>query len=221
MAKGALLDVDGTLMDSNYHHALAWSRAFRESSLTVPVWRIHRSIGMGGDQLVAAVADAATERSIGDKVRDAHDRHFERLIDEVVPLPGAHELIAELREHGATVVLASSAQADEVERYIGLLEAQDMVDAKVTAEDVERTKPEPDLIAVALERAGLDSGVLVGDSIWDVEAGKRAGLDVVAILTGGFSSAELRDAGASSVFTSLDELRASIDESALAAVFGR
>jgi phosphoglycolate phosphatase-like HAD superfamily hydrolase len=215
MATAAILDVDGTLVDSNYQHAIAWFRAFREQGVTPPIWRIHRHIGMGGDQLVAAVAGAEVEERCGDAIREAEGRLYGELIDEVCAFEGARELLAELRERGHPIVLASSAKAEEAEHYIELLDAGELLEAYTTSADVEHTKPEPDLVAVAMQKAGELSGVMVGDSVWDVEAAARADLKTIAVLTGGFADAELRDAGAVDVFESLVELREGLDSTPL------
>jgi HAD superfamily hydrolase (TIGR01549 family) len=218
MPRIAILDVDGTLVDTNYHHAVAWFRAFRRHFVTVPVWRIHRHIGMGGDQLVAAVAGDEVEERHGDRIREAESELYRELIDEVQAMEGSRELIEDLREAGNVVVLASSAKEWEVEHYIDLLDAAELVDAWTTSSDVESTKPEPDLIKAALDKA--DAGgeaILIGDTVWDVEAGKRAGVETLAVLTGGFSEQELRDAGAREVYTSVDELREGLARTPLSA----
>ena len=174
MTTAALLDVDGTLVDSNYHHALAWYRAFRGHDLTPPVWRIHRHIGMG-----------------------------------------ARELIVALKERGHAVVLASSGHGDDVERYIDLLDARALADFWTTSDDVERTKPAPDLVAVAMRRAETLSAVMVGDSTWDIAAATHAELKTLAVLTGGYSEAELLEAGAVAVFESLVVLCERLDDTPL------
>jgi len=211
----ALLDVDGTLVDSNYHHALAWYRAFRDHDLTPPVWRIHRHIGMGGDQLVGAVAGEEVERACGDSIREAEKRRYAELIDEVRPFEGARELIVALKERGHAVVLASSGHGDDVERYIDLLDARALADSWTTSDDVERTKPAPDLVAVAMRRAETLSAVMVGDSTWDIAAATRAELKTLAVLTGGYSEAELLEAGAVAVFESLVALCERLDDTPL------
>ncbi len=207
----AILDIDGTLVDTNYHHAIAWYRAFRQSDVTLPLWRIHQHIGMGGDQLVAALAGDDFEASCGDEVRAAESVLYMELIEEVRPLADARELIEDLKGRGHAVVLASSAKPAEVEHYLDLLDARELTDAWTDSGDVEKTKPEPDLVAAAIEKAGGGPAVMVGDSIWDCEAAKRAGIPTVAVLTGGFSAAELREAGAACVFESVGELRAGIE----------
>jgi HAD superfamily hydrolase (TIGR01509 family) len=217
MPRVAILDVDGTLVDTNYHHAIAWFRAFRRHFLTLQVWRIHRHIGMGGDQLVAALAGDEVEERLGDSIRDAESELYRELIGEVQAMEGSRQLIADLKDAGNAVVLASSAKEWEVQHYLELLEAAEMVDAWTTSDDVERTKPEPDLVHAALEKVGglPEEATLIGDTVWDVEAAHRAGVEVLAVLTGGFSEQELSDAGAREVFTSVEELRQSLVETPL------
>jgi HAD superfamily hydrolase (TIGR01509 family) len=215
MPPAAILDIDGTLVDTNYHHAIAWFRAFRQHGELLPVWRIHRHIGMGGDQLVEALCGEQVERDKGDDIRAAEKTLYTELIDEVEPLHGARELIEDLRERGHSVVLASSAKADEVDHYLDLLDARDLVDAWTDSSDVETTKPEPDLVRAAMDKAGDSEAVMVGDSIWDCEAAARAGIETIAVLTGGFSEAELREAGAAVVFGSIDDLRSRLRDTPL------
>jgi HAD superfamily hydrolase (TIGR01549 family) len=210
MPPAAILDVDGTLVDTNYHHAIAWYRAFSRHDLVLPVWRIHRHIGMGGDQLVSALAGRDVEEEKGDSIRDAETELYAELIGEVRPLDGAGALIRDLKERGHAVVLASSAKQQEVDHYVDLLDARDVVDGWTASDDVDATKPEPDLVEAAVEKAGGGEAVMVGDSTFDVEAAQRAGLGTVAVLTGGFSEQELRDAGAVEVFGSIEELRGSL-----------
>jgi HAD superfamily hydrolase (TIGR01509 family) len=214
----AVLDIDGTLVDTNYHHAVAWYRAFRTHGIVLPVWRIHRHIGMGGDQLVAALTDDATEKRLGDEIRDTETKRYFELIDEVETMDGSRELIEHLKQRGHTVVLASSAKEDEVDHYLDLLDARELADAWTTSADVESTKPAPDLVAAALERAAGSSGeaVMVGDTPWDVKAAAGADVPTLAVLTGGFSAQELRDAGALEVFESVRELCDGLDRTALA-----
>lgn len=214
--EAALLDVDGTLIDSNYHHALAWYRAFRSHDIVLPLWRIHRAVGMGGDQLVPALVGPKLDEEQGDDIRAARDEIYTGgLMDEVAPFEGAHELIAELKDRGLRVVLASSSPREELERYLDLLDARELADAWTTKDDVEATKPEPDLILAALEKAKTESAVMVGDTPWDVEAARKAGVETVCVITGGWSKQELREAGAIAVFESVDELRQRLEETPL------
>jgi HAD superfamily hydrolase (TIGR01549 family) len=212
----ALLDVDGTLVDTNYHHAIAWYRAFREHGLTLPVWRIHRHIGMGGDQLVAAVAGKRVEDRQGDSIRAAETALYADLIGEVQPFADARRLLELLDGRGHRLVLASSGKRDEIDHYLDLLDARKLVEAWTTSADVERTKPDPDLVHAAVDKAGGGEAVLVGDSTWDCEAAARAEVPTVAVLTGGFSEQELREAGAVAVFESLADLCERLDETPLA-----
>jgi HAD superfamily hydrolase (TIGR01549 family) len=214
----AILDVDGTLVDTNYHHTIAWFRAFRALDMTLPLYRIHRHIGMGGDQLVAAVAGAEFDRDHGDAVRERQGDLYMELIEEVRPLEGARELIVDLKERGHRVLLASSAKQHEVDHYLDLLDARELADGWTTSADVERTKPEPDLVAAAVEQAGGGLAVMLGDSTWDCEAAKRAGLPTIGVLTGGFSDQELLAAGAACVFERLEDLRAELGATPLSPV---
>ena len=201
-----VLDVDGTLVDSVYAHVTAWMRAFRGVGFPVEGWRIHRAIGMGGDRLVAAVAGQRVEEAVGDQTRELHDREYEDLVPGVLPLPGADALLETLKERGFTVVLASSGTKTQTEQALELLERSDLADAWVCSADVEASKPAPDLLHAALERAEGGDAVMIGDAVWDVEAARRAGLDAIGLRCGGFGEAELRDAGAISVFDSPQDL---------------
>jgi HAD superfamily hydrolase (TIGR01509 family) len=217
VAQTAILDIDGTLVDTNYQHAVAWYRAFRQNEILLPVWRIHRHIGMGGDQVIAALTDEQTEEEKGEDIRSAEKALYLAMIEEVEPLEGARDLIKRLKDAGKTVVMASSAKDDEVDHYLDLLDARELADDWTTSADVEATKPEPDLVKAALDKAGADAGdaVMLGDTPWDCEAAKRAGVETVALMTGGFSEQELTGAGAVSVFESLPELLERIEETPL------
>ena len=211
----AILDIDGTLVDTNYHHALAWYRAFRQHGVVLPIWRIHRHIGMGSDQLVGALAGEQVEDEKGDDIRTAEKALYLALIEEVEPMAGARDLLVDLRERGHMIVLASSAKADEVEHYLDLLDARELADDWTTSADVEATKPEPDLVHAARDKAGGGDAVMVGDTPWDCKAAAAAGVETLAVLTGGFAESELRDAGAAMVFESIEELRGRLDETPL------
>jgi len=217
MPPAAILDIDGTLVDTNYQHAIAWYRAFRRNGELLPLWRIHRHIGMGGDQLVPALCGDEVERQKGDAMRAAEKELYMELIDEVEPLEGARDLIVVLKERGHAVVLASSAKEDEVDHYLDLLDARELADGWTSSADVDATKPEPDLVRAALDRTDDSKAVMVGDSTWDCEAAGRAGIRTVAVLTGGFSDRELLDAGAVAVFASIPELIEGLDGTPLAA----
>jgi HAD superfamily hydrolase (TIGR01549 family) len=212
----AVLDVDGTLVDTNYHHAIAWYRAFREHGLTLPVWRIHRHIGMGGDQQVPAVAGKRVEDRQGDSIRAAEAALYADLIGEVQPFADARRLLELLDGRGHRLVLASSGKRDEVDHYLDLLDARELVEAWTTSADVTQTKPDPDLVHTAVDKVGGGRAVMVGDSTWDCAAAARADVPSLAVLTGGFSEQELRQAGAQVVFESLTELCERLDETPLA-----
>jgi HAD superfamily hydrolase (TIGR01509 family) len=213
----AVVDIDGTLVDTNYHHAIAWYRAFRAFGFVVPLWRIHRHIGMGGDQLVAALAGEGFDREHGDDVRAAEKILYLQLIGEVELLAGARALIEDLRAAGHAVVLASSAKPEELEHYLTLLDARSLVDAWTDSGDVEATKPAPDLVVAALEKTGAAPGdaVMIGDSTWDCLAAKAAKVRSIGVLTGGFSREELLEAGASKVFDTVEDLRQGLGDTIL------
>jgi HAD superfamily hydrolase (TIGR01549 family) len=172
---------------------------------------------MGGDQLVAALCGDEVEEEKGDDIRTAEKALYMALIEEVEPLDGARELIVELKRAGHRVVLASSAKADEIDHYLDVLDARELADDWTSSADVEATKPAPDLVVTALEKAGGGDAIMVGDTTWDCEAAGRAGIETLAVLTGGFSEQELLDAGAIRVFHSIDELRGALDSTPLAA----
>jgi phosphoglycolate phosphatase-like HAD superfamily hydrolase len=195
----AILDIDGTLVDTNFHHAIAWFRAFRRLDVTLPLYRIHRHIGMGSDQLVGALAGEEWDARHGDDVRERESEEYMDLIDEVRPLDGARDLLVALGERGHALVLASSAKPHEVDHYLDLLDARE-------------------LVAAAVEKAGGGRAVMLGDSTWDCEAARRAGVATVGVLTGGFSEQELMEAGAERVVQELRELLDDLDATPFAAL---
>jgi HAD superfamily hydrolase (TIGR01549 family) len=211
----AILDVDGTLVDSNYHHTMAWYRAFREQGIVLPIWRIHRHMGMGGDKVPAALAGEEVEERYGDILRERWEQLYDDLLDEVEAFTGAHALVVELKRRGHPVVLASSSIEKHFRHSLQLLQVEGMVDGWTTKDDVERSKPDPDLVQAALEKCPTHDAVMVGDTPWDCQAAERAGVQTICVLTGGFSADELRDAGAAAVYESLEELCRSLDETPL------
>ncbi|UOY00252.1 HAD family hydrolase [Blastococcus sp. PRF04-17] len=217
-ARIAVLDVDGTLVDTNYQHALAWYRAFRSLGETFPIWRIHRLIGMGGDQLVAALGGEELEERIGNEARERWVQEADPLMAEVALLPGARDLVVALTERGHRVVLASSGKPHHVERARRMLDVDDLAAGWTTSEDVEATKPAPDLLQVALKTIGepVDApSVLVGDSVYDVQAARNAGMPAIVVRSGGFGDDELRDAGAVAIYDTPAELTAALDDTDL------
>jgi HAD superfamily hydrolase (TIGR01509 family) len=171
---------------------------------------------MGGDQLLPALVGEQVDEEKGEAIRKTRDELYQELIEEVSPLEGARELITDLKERGFTVVLASSSPQNEIDHYLDLLDARELADGWTTNDDVESTKPEPDLVRAALEKAGTDDAVMVGDTPWDIEAARKAGVETVTVITGGFSEQELNDAGAVAVYESVDELRRHLDRAPFA-----
>lgn len=202
-----LFDIDGTLIDSTYHHAIAWFRAFRAHDLTVPVYELHRSIGMGGDKLVAHVAGDHVEKEYGDALRDGWEEQYADLVDEVPALPGAADLVRSLHEDGYLIGLPSSGKQRFSDVAVDVVGIEDQVDAMTSSEDAEESKPDPDILSLTLSKLdGVERAVLVGDTPYDVESAARIGLKCIGVLTGGFSRAELADAGAALVVADLSEL---------------
>ncbi|HEX2236033.1 MAG TPA: HAD family hydrolase [Actinomycetota bacterium] len=216
MSPVAVIDVDGTLVDTNYQHAIAWYRAFRDNGIVLPMWRIHRHIGMGGDHMVPTFVGERVAEDKGDDIRAAEKELFAELIDECEPMDGARDLLVELKKRGHSVVLASSAKQEELDHYLELLDAAEVADGWTSSADVEATKPEPDIVEAALDKVSDRDGVMIGDSTFDCIAAERAGLKTIGVLTGGFSEQELREAGAAAVFESISELRERLDETPLA-----
>jgi len=216
MADTAIFDVDGTLVDTNYQHALAWFRAFRRYDITRPMWRIHRGIGMGGDLFVSAVAGREVEEAHGDGLRQAWAEEFDRLISEVRPFEGAHELLAEVKDRGFRLVLASSGKSEHVEAFLDLIDGKSLADAWTTSDDVEASKPEPDIVAAAMAKVDGASAVMVGDSVYDAQAAAKLSIPTLGVRTGGFSVGELQEAGVLLVFDSLVAFRYALDGTPLA-----
>ena len=209
----AVVDIDGTLLDSNYHHAVAWSRAF-DALLDrhVPVSVIHRHIGMGGDRLVPAVAGDDAEREHGDAIRDRWEEEYDRIIDDTRLFEDARDLLGAVRQAGLKVVLASSSIPKHAARPLDLLDADDLAEDWTTSEDAEESKPDPELLDTALEKVAGGRAVMVGDSVWDVEAAHEQGIPTLCLLTGGSGRDELLGAGALAVYDDCADLLAHLDE---------
>ena len=211
-----IFDVDGTLVDTNYLHTLAWARGVRDAGETISMSAVHRLIGMGSDQLV--------EKLLGhesDEASDGHTAHFEKLMEEIKAFPSASELLDEVHRRGARVVLASSASEKELDAMLEAVSpVEGSIDHIVKKDDVEESKPAPDIFSVALEDAGLEasSTLVVGDTVWDVEAAKKCDLAFVGVLTGGISWKELEEAGAIAVYADVAELLRELDDSPLASL---
>jgi HAD superfamily hydrolase (TIGR01509 family) len=206
MARFVVLDVDGTLMDTNYLHTEAWARAFEEVGHRIPRARLHKQIGKGSSLLIREfVEDEETE----ERIDELHSEIYAELQEYGHPLPGAKELISSLRERGYEVWFVTSAKDEELEHHMQELEAEGRISGVVNSSAVENPKPAPDIFELALQKAGAspDETVAVGDAVWDVEAAAAAGIRTVAVLTGGaFSRQELEEAGAVAVYEDCAEL---------------
>lgn len=214
--RAALFDIDGTLVDSNYLHVDAWSRAFDDIGHPVDSWRIHRSIGMDSEKLLDALlgdADADTR----DRASDRQSKHYASSIDRLRVFEGGRDLLRKLASRGITVVLATSAPETELKPLRSVLAIEDAIDVVTSSEDVGTAKPSPDIVQVALTRAGVEpsEAVMIGDSVWDVQAAGRAGVACIGVLSGGFSLEELREAGAAAVYSDVADLLAHLDDSLL------
>lgn len=203
-----LFDVDGTLVDSNYLHSVSWWEAFTQAGHDVPMAKIHRTIGMGSDQLLDALLPADRDREDDDGIRAAHTALYATYFSRQRPLPKAAELLRACRKAGFRVVLASSASEREFAALRATLDADDAIDEFTSSVDVDRSKPAPDLVRAALDKIGLepDAAVFVGDTVWDVQACRKAGVPCIGLLSGGISRSELLDAGAIEVYDGPAEL---------------
>jgi len=203
-----LFDVDGTLVDSNYLHSVSWWEAFTQAGHDVPMARIHRTIGMGSDQLLDALLPADRDRHKDDEMRAAHTALYATYFSRQRPLPKAAELLRACRKTGFRVVLASSASEREFAALRATLDADDAIDEFTSSVDVDRSKPAPDLVRAALDKTGVEPGaaVFVGDTVWDVQACRKAGVPCIGLLSGGISRDELLAAGAVEVYDGPAEL---------------
>ena len=218
MADAALLDVDGTLVDTVYLHVVAWHQAFLEYDVVVPSARIHAAIGMGGDRLVGWVAGNEVEERCGDDLRDRWEQVFDTMLDRVRPTNGASELVHVLKERGLRVAFASSGKDKHLAVARDQLGVDDCIDAIATTDDVDSSKPDDDLLHVTADKVDAREPVMVGDAPWDAAAAAKAGMPVVLLRTGGFSDAALREAAAGDVaiFDDPAELVRRLDETPLA-----
>ncbi len=218
-SSAVIFDVDGTLVDTNYLHTLAWARGMRDAGETVSMSAIHRLIGMGSDQLVEELLGHESQEA-----SDGHTRHFEELMPEIQAFPGAAELLDEVHRRGAMVVLATSASEEELEAMLAAVDPPEgAVDHVTKKDDVEQSKPSPDIFKVALDAVDLDPAqvLVVGDTVWDVEAAAECDLRVVAVLTGGISRQELEAAGAVAVYEDVGQLLRELDDSPIDELVGR
>lgn len=205
--RALLLDVDGTLVDSTYVHVSTWHRALLEAGAPVPHVEVHRRVGKDGATLVAELLEVAgvdddeDSSRTASRVQDLHSRYFAEAASSLRLLPGARDLVREAHQRGWVTVLATSAPPSEFAEARELLDVDEYVDAVTTGEDVDQAKPDPTIVGIALERAGVDAAdaVMVGDATWDAIAATKLGIRSIGVRTGGIGDAELRDAGFSDI----------------------
>ncbi|WP_197505212.1 MULTISPECIES: HAD family hydrolase [unclassified Mycobacterium] len=214
-----LFDVDGTLVDSNYLHVHAWQRAFDAEGMVVASWQIHRCIGMDGSTLVRKLSDDAPA-DVQERLSDKHSEYYREITPLLQPLPGARDLLRRVAELGLQVVLASSAPEDELEILRKVLDCDDVISETTSSRDVDTAKPEPGIVNVALERAGVDAehAVFVGDAVWDARAASGAGVPCIGLCSGGIARAELQEAGADPVFADPRDLLEHLTSTRIAAL---
>lgn len=212
-----LFDIDGTLVDSNYVHVAAWTRAFHTEGLAVPTWRIHRSVGMDGDTLVETLSRGADD-AVQQRLSELHSMYYQENAALLSPLPGARKLLERVTQAGLQVVLATSAPEDELRILRKVLDCEDLISAVTSSEDVDMAKPDPGIIQVALERAGVTAqrAVFVGDAVWDAKAAGRAGVTCIGLRSGGISDSELESAGAAAIYDDAATLFDHFDTSPIA-----
>lgn len=221
-ASAVLFDIDGTLVDSNYLHIHAWTRAFAEVGIDAAAWRIHRCIGMDGSELVSTLSDDAPD-DVQERLSELHSRYYQDSADLLKPLPGALDLLHRVQALGLQVVLATSAPEDELALLRKVLDSEEVYSAVTSSEDVDTAKPEPAIVEIALKRAGVgvERAVFVGDAVWDIEACVRAELPSIGLLSGGVSRGELETAGAAAVFEDAADLLAHLTDTRIGKLAGR
>jgi HAD superfamily hydrolase (TIGR01549 family) len=202
-----ILDIDGTLVDSTYQHAISWHRAFKRYDVLVPLWRIHRAVGMGGDRLVTVVAGEEVEARHGDDLRSARAEEWEQLKVEVAPFEGVRDTVEQLAALGWRIAVGSSSPLSDAEELLELARVSDLVDVLITGDDVSSSKPDPEIFLTALSAAQCDYGVCIGDATHDVNAAANAGLRCIGLRSGGYGVAELTEAGAPLVLDVFGHLR--------------
>jgi HAD superfamily hydrolase (TIGR01509 family) len=213
--RAVLFDVDGTLVDTNYLHAVTWWQAFAQGGHYVPMTDIHHSIGMGSDQMLGRLLPADRDQGADEDLRASHDALYTTYWSRLRPLPGAADLLRACKARGLRVVLASSAGQAESGVLRAALDAEDAIDDATFSGDVDRTKPAPDLVEVALEKADVpaEQAVFVGDTVWDARASRKAGVPCIGLLSGGIGREELADAGVALIYADPADLLARLPES--------
>ncbi len=213
----ALFDVDGTLVDTNYLNAVTWWEAFKQAGHYVPMAQIHRAIGMGSDQMLDKLLPPGRDKGADAEIRTSHGALYAVYWSRLRPLPGATDLLRACKKRGLVVVLASSAEEPEFNMLRSVLDAEDAIDAATFSGDVKSSKPAPDLVEAALSKAGVsaEEAVFIGDTVWDVQASRKAAVPCVGVLSGGFSADELTSAGAAEIYRDAAELLARLPDSLL------
>lgn len=219
--RAVLFDLDGTLVDTSYVHTLCWWQALVQFDQVRPMAEIHRAVGLGSDKILDHLLGdvrSGAERADDADIVAAHATLFAAWYNRVRPLPGAADLLRRCAGSGLTVVMATSGSADDLTALMARLDADDAVTASTTSADAEHSKPDTDLLEVALDRAGAtaEEAVLVGDAVWDMIAARRLGMRCIGLECGGVSESELREAGASEVWRDPADLLDHVDASALA-----
>jgi HAD superfamily hydrolase (TIGR01509 family) len=213
---GVVFDVDGTLVDTNWFHAVSWWRAFRRHGHVVPMADLHRLIGMGSGRLITEILGRDD-----DAINDTYSDEYHRFSDEIVAFDAAADLLRMIARGGAAVALATSAKPEDVDTMLDRFGAGDGVICHVTSSgDADESKPAPDIFQLAVEGAGIDASqaIVVGDTVWDVQAATKAGLPCICVTSGGIAEAELRDAGAIAVYDNVRHLLTDLDASPIASL---
>ncbi len=223
MRSGILFDVDGTLVDTTYLHAVCWWEALRQHDRDVPMAEIHRAIGMGSDKLLDHLLGEDHDASDDEPMAAAHDVLYAAWWERLRPLPGASDLLHAVAERGLAVVLASSANQEELKLLRQVIDADDVIAAATSSSDAEQSKPDPGILQAALDQSDVDPhrAVFVGDSVWDVRAAARLDIPCIGLSCGGTSAAELTEAGAIATYEDPAALLAALDDSAIAALHAR
>lgn len=208
----AVFDIDGTLVDTAYLHALAWRRAMVDHGHDIGTWRIHRMIGASSDVLMEELVGESRS-----ELKDSWKTHFDKLRPEIRAFPRAAELLNRLQALGVQVVLASSSPGELVDGHLEAIDAGDAISHVLSDADVENAKPSPEVFQAAMDKAGAvpDRSVVIGDATWDVEAAQRCGLRTIGVTSGGFSRQELLEAGAVAVYDDVADLLDHLEESPL------
>jgi HAD superfamily hydrolase (TIGR01509 family) len=217
-----LFDIDGTLVDTNYFQAVAWFRAFSQSGYQVAMVDVQRHIGQGSDQLIDELVPQR-DKSRDDVLEAAHAEYYAGFYGIMKPFTCAQDLLRTVRDRGAEVVLATSASPSELQALRNALDVEDALATVTSAKDVENAKPEPDILDAALQLTDTDPqhAVMVGDTVWDVEAAKKAGVEFIAVLTGGISRQALEEAGAVAVYDDVQDLLKNLDDSPIGKLLAR